>query len=147
MPSRDRADAAATPTHARVIQLPRVTDPRGNLTFIEEGDHVPFDIRRVYYLYDVPGGETRGGHAHRRLEQLIIAASGSFTVVLDDGFHRQSVYLNRAYYGLYVPRMVWREIEDFSSASICLVLASDHYREEDYFRDYTEFVSAARCAA
>ena len=124
------------------MDLPRIQDPRGNLTFIEGSSHVPFDISRVYYLYDVPGGETRGGHAHRQLQQLIIAASGSFRVVLDDGSRRESYFLNRSYYGLYIPRLVWRELEDFSSGSVCLVLASLHYDESDYYRDYGEFVRA-----
>jgi len=132
---------------AKLIHLPRVTDPRGNLTSVEGQLHVPFDIKRVYYLYDVPGGETRGGHAHRQLEQLIIAASGSFTVILDDGIDKRRFFLNRSYYGLYVPRMIWRELEDFSSASICLVLASHHYDEADYFRDYRQFMAAIRRAA
>jgi dTDP-4-dehydrorhamnose 3,5-epimerase-like enzyme len=124
---------------ARVIELPRITDPRGNLTFIEGSNHVPFDIARVYYLYDVPGGETRGGHAHRRLEQLIIAMSGAFDVLLDDGREQRTVSLNRSYYGLYVPRMLWRELVNFSSGSVCAVLASRRYEPEDYYYDYDEF--------
>ena len=103
-------------------------------------NHVPFEIRRVYYLYDVPGGETRGGHAHRNLEQFIIAANGSFDVILRDGYNQKKFFLNRSYYGLYVPRMVWRELENFSSGSICLVLASQPYDESDYYRDYPEFL-------
>jgi hypothetical protein len=130
-------------TGARIVELPRVADPRGNLTFIEGADHVPFDIRRVYYLYDVPGGESRGGHAHRELQQLIVAASGSFDVTLDDGTHRERFFLNRSYYGLYIPSMVWRELDDFSSGSVCLVLASQHYDANDYFYDYDEFRRAA----
>jgi acetyltransferase-like isoleucine patch superfamily enzyme len=126
----------------RLIELPRITDPRGNLTFIEGGGHVPFEIRRVYYLYDVPGGAARGGHAHRQLEQLIVAASGSFEVVLNDGHEERRFSLNRSYFGLYVPRMVWRELENFSSGSVCLVLASQHYDEADYYRDYDEFLTA-----
>ncbi|WP_022803012.1 sugar 3,4-ketoisomerase [Deinococcus ficus] len=129
---------------ARIVELPRIQDPRGNLTFIEGGQHLPFEIRRVYYLYDVPGGESRGGHAHRELEQLIIAASGSFEVVLDDGIRRKNFFLNRSYYGLYVPQRVWRELENFSSGSVCLVLASQHYDEADYFRQYDEFQQAVR---
>jgi len=129
---------------ARVLELPKISDPRGNLTFLEGGRHVPFEIKRVYYLYDVPGGEGRGGHAHRELEQIIIAASGSFDVVLDDGVERRRFFLNRSYYGLYVPRLVWREMENFSSGSVCLVLASDFYDESDYFRDYSEFVAAVQ---
>ena len=128
----------------RIIDLPRVADPRGNLTFVEGEKHVPFPIRRVYYLYDVPGGETRGGHAHRRLEQFIIAASGSFDVVVDDGHQKGRFFLNRSYYGLFVPRMVWRELENFSSGSVCLVIASEPYEESDYYRDYQEFVKAVR---
>lgn len=126
----------------RTIELPKIGDPRGNLTFIESEVHVPFHIRRVYYLYDVPGGETRGGHAHRDLEQFIIAASGSFDVVLDDGRAQKRFFLNRSYYGLYIPRLVWRELENFSSGSVCLVLASRPYEEADYYRNYQEFVSA-----
>ncbi|MGZ4202493.1 MAG: sugar 3,4-ketoisomerase [Thermoleophilaceae bacterium] len=126
----------------RIIELPRITDPRGNLTFIEGDNHLPFQIARVYYLYDVPGGETRGGHAHRELEQFIIAMSGSFDVELDDGREQRTFSLNRSYYGLYMPRMVWRELVNFSSGSVCTVLASRPYEEEDYFRDYDEFVAA-----
>ena len=125
---------------ARIINLPRIPDPRGNLTFIEGERHVPFTIRRVYYLYDVPGGETRGGHAHKRLEQFIIAASGSFDVLVDDGRQKKRFFLNRSYYGLYLPRMVWRELENFSSGSVCLVLASELFEESDYYRDYQQFL-------
>lgn len=123
----------------KIIELPRITDVRGNLTFIEENDHVPFDIKRVYYLYDVPGGEKRGGHAHKSLQQFIIAASGSFDVILDDGVNRERYHLNRSYYGLYIPKMIWRELDNFSSGSVCLVLASEHFEEKDYIRDYNEF--------
>ena len=128
----------------RLVELPRVNDPRGNLTFIEGGRHVPFDIRRVYYLYDVPGGATRAGHGHRRLEQVIIAMSGSFDVTLDDGRERRRFHLNRSYYGLYVSAMMWREIDNFSSGSVCMVLASDYYDEADYFRHYEQFMEAVR---
>lgn len=127
----------------RILDLPRITDPRGNLSFIEGGRHVPFEIRRVYYIYDVPGGESRGGHAHRRLQQLIIAMAGSFDVVLDDGSERRIVHLNRSYRGLYVPTMIWRELENFSSGSVCAVVASEPYDESDYYRDYEEFVAVA----
>lgn len=127
----------------RIIELPRINDPRGNLTFIEGGRHVPFEISRVYYLYDVPGGAERAGHAHRELQQLIIAMSGSFDVVLDDGSDRRRYHLNRSYYGLYVPPMLWRELDNFSSGSVCLVLASAPYDEADYFRDYEVFRRAA----
>ena len=128
----------------RVVDLPRVQDPRGNLTFIEGGRNVPFAIERVYYLYDVPGGASRGGHAHRALQQLIIAASGSFDVVVDNGRRKETVSLNRSYYGLYLPSMTWREIENFSSGSVCLVMASAHYDEADYYRDYYDFLAAVR---
>jgi hypothetical protein len=126
-----------------LVTLPRVNDSRGNLTFIEGGTHVGFDIKRVYYLYDVPGGAERGGHAHRELRQLFIAMSGSFDVVLDDGCVRQRFHLNRSYVGLYVPELVWREIDNFSSGSVCMVLASEPYEEADYYRDYQEFRAAA----
>ena len=125
----------------RIIELPKIHDPRGNLTFIEGSRHVPFEIKRVYYLYDVPGGAERGGHAHRQLEQLIIAMSGSFDVILDDGVVKQRFHLNRSNYGLYVGTMVWRELDNFSSGSVCMVLASNYYDEADYFRDYIEFQS------
>ena len=129
---------------ARVINLRKMSDPKGNLTPIEGGADIPFEIRRVYYTYDIPGGETRGGHAHVHLQQFIIAVSGSFDVVLDDGTRRASFFLNRSYYGLYVPPMVWRELANFSSGSVCLVLASDHYDEADYIRDYDDFRGAVR---
>jgi dTDP-4-dehydrorhamnose 3,5-epimerase-like enzyme len=135
-----------TSTRARIIELPKVSDPRGSLTFIEGAQHLPFEIKRVYYLYDVPGGETRGGHAHKQLQQFIIAASGSFDVVLDDGRRRETFFLNRSYYGLLVPRMMWRELVNFSSGSVCLVLASEHYDEADYYRDYQAFLAAVKRA-
>jgi hypothetical protein len=130
----------------RIVDLPRVTDPRGNLTFIEGNDQVPFDIARVYYLYDVPGGESRGGHAHRQLQQLVVAAAGSFDVIVDDGNGTARFHLNRSYYGLYIPRLTWRELGNFSSGSVCLVLASQLYSEDDYYRDYDEFLTARRAA-
>jgi dTDP-4-dehydrorhamnose 3,5-epimerase-like enzyme len=124
----------------RIIDLPKVTDNRGNLTFIESTKHIPFDIARVYYLYDVPGGAERGGHAHKDLHQLIIAMSGSFDVVLDDGKEKRRFHLNRSYYGLYVCPMMWRELDNFSSGSVCMVLASNYYDESDYYRDYQDFL-------
>ena len=126
----------------RIIELPKITDPRGNLTFVESGRQIPFDIQRVYYLYDVPGGSERGGHAHKALSQLIIAMSGSFDVVLDDGEKKKRVHLSRSYYGLYVCPMIWRELDNFSSGSVCMVLASNPYDEDDYYRDYSKFMSA-----
>jgi hypothetical protein len=133
--------------HCQLIDLPRISDPRGNLTFIEGGRHVPFEIRRVYYLYDVPGGADRGGHAHKEMQQLIIAMSGSFDVILDDGRQKQRYHLNRSYYGLYVCPMIWRELDNFSSGSVCLALASNRYDESDYYRDYQEFLRAVRGGA
>jgi len=126
----------------KVIDLPKIQDPRGNLTFIEGGNHIPFDIQRVYYLYDVPGGSERGGHAHKGLHQLIIAMSGSFDVVLDDGNSKKRMHLCRSYYGLYVCPMIWRELDNFSSGSVCMVLASNKFDEADYYRDYAEFMRA-----
>ena len=123
----------------KIINLPKIVDARGNLTFIESDNHIPFKINRIYYLYDVPGGASRGGHAHKTIQQFIIAASGSFDVILDDGIDRKKFNLNRSYYGLYLTSMIWREIENFSSGSVCLVLASDFYKEEDYIRDYSTF--------
>lgn len=125
----------------RLVDLPKISDPRGNLTFVEGGQHIPFDIQRVYYLYDVPGGAERGGHAHKGLQQLIIAMSGSFDVVLDDGREKKRFHLNRSYSGLYVCPMIWRELDNFSSGSVCMVLASQRYDEDDYYRDYVEFMN------
>jgi dTDP-4-dehydrorhamnose 3,5-epimerase-like enzyme len=125
-----------------ITELPRIQDPRGNLTFVEAGRQAPFDIRRVYYLYDVPGGSERGGHAHLQLHQLMIAMSGSFDIVLDDGFDRKRVHLNRSYNALYIPPMTWRELDNFSSGSVCMVLASEHFDEADYIRDYSAFMVA-----
>lgn len=124
-----------------LIDLPKISDPRGNLTFVEEGRHFPFDIKRVYYLYDVPGGAERGGHAHKEMNQMIIAISGSFDVVLDDGFQRKRYHMNRSYYGLYVSPMVWRELDNFSSGAVLLSLASNYYDENDYYREYADFLS------
>src|SRR5438309_4235092 len=123
----------------RLIELPKIADPRGNLTFVEGGRHVPFDIQRIYYLYDVPGGAERGGHAHCALEQVFIALAGSFDVALDDGSQTRRFHLNRSYHGLYVPQMIWRDLDNFSSGAVCLVLASALYDEADYLRDYPSF--------
>ncbi|MEM4723814.1 MAG: FdtA/QdtA family cupin domain-containing protein [Candidatus Hadarchaeum sp.] len=128
--------------HCRIIELPKISDPRGNLTFIEANRHIPFEIRRVFYLYDVPGGADRGAHAHKALQQLIIAMSGSFDVVLDDGTKKKRIHLNRAYYGLYLCPMVWSYLDNFSSGAVCMVLASDFYDESDYFRDYDSYLAA-----
>jgi dTDP-4-dehydrorhamnose 3,5-epimerase-like enzyme len=127
--------------NCKIIELPKIADPRGNLTFVEANRHVPFDIQRVYYLYDVPGGAERGGHAHKALHQLIIAMSGSFDVVLDDGRQKKRVHLARSYYGLYVCPMIWRELDNFSSGSVCMVLASNVYEESDSYREYRGFMT------
>lgn len=116
------------------------SDRKGNLTVVENGHTLPFDVKRVYYLYDIPGGEGRGAHAHKELEQLIIAASGSFTVTLDDGMHKRSFFLNRPYQGLYVKPGLWRDLVDFSSGAVVMVLASEVYKQADYIRDYQEFL-------
>jgi hypothetical protein len=123
-----------------VLSLPKILRREGSITPIEQDRGVPFDIQRVYYLYDVPGGEARGGHAHRELQQLIVSVIGAFDVVVDDGRHRKTVTLNRAYQGLYVPRLIWRELVGFSSGGVCLVLASLPYDEADYIRNYESFV-------
>jgi hypothetical protein len=130
-----------------IIDLPRINDPRGNLTFVEAGRHFPFNIRRVYYLYDVPKGAERGGHAHKDLHQLIIAMSGSFDIHLDDGYNKKTVHLDCSYCGLYVCPMTWREINNFSSGAVCMVLASEYYDELDYYREYNQFISDARRVA
>lgn len=124
---------------AQIINFPKIADPRGNLTFIEGNHHVPFDIKRVYWIYDVPGGEIRGGHAFKEQQELIISLSGSFDVVVDNGTTIQKFSLNRSYYGLYVPVGMWRHMDNFSTNSLALVLASTVYNEEDYIRDYEEF--------
>lgn len=128
----------------RIVELPKIADPRGNLSFIESEVHVPFDIKRVYYLYDVPGGSDRGSHAHKTLHQFIVAMSGSFDVVLDDGHQQRRFHLNRSYYGLYTCPMMWRYLDNFSSGAVCMVLASEHYSEADYIRKYEEFLSLTR---
>jgi len=128
----------------RFIDLPKIEDARGNLTFIEGMNHIPFDIKRVYYLYDVPGGSDRGAHAHKELQQFMIAMSGSFDVVLDDGVDKQRFQLNRSYFGIYICPMMWRYIDNFSSGAVCMVLASAPYDEADYIRDYDEFQIAVK---
>jgi hypothetical protein len=140
--------AAASPwtsmniNQCRLIELPKVVDTRGNLTFIENDRHIPFAIKRVFYLYDVPGGAERAGNALKRCHQFLIAMSGSFDVVVHDGQDIQRFHLNRSYYGLYLPPMLWREIDNFSSGSVCLALASEPYAEGDYYRDYREYLRA-----
>jgi dTDP-4-dehydrorhamnose 3,5-epimerase-like enzyme len=131
------------PPVCKMIDLPKILDHRGNLTFVEATRHIPFQIKRIYYLYDVPGGASRGGHAHRSLQQFVIAASGSFDVIVDDGTNEKRFFLNRSYYGLYIPTMIWREMDNFSSGSVCLVLASEFYDAEDYIRDYGDFKKLA----
>ncbi|MBN3992497.1 MAG: WxcM-like domain-containing protein [Nostoc sp. NMS2] len=130
--------------NCKLIELPKITDPRGNLTFIEENRHIPFEFKRVFYLYDVPGGANRAGHALKNCNQFIIAMSGSFDVILNDGYEQKCYNLNRSYYGLYIPALVWREIDNFSSGSVCMVLASRVYDEADYYRDYQGFLASVR---
>jgi hypothetical protein len=131
-----------TISECKTIELKRIVDPRGNLTFIEGNRHVPFDIKRVFYLYDVPGGADRGGHALKTCHQFLIAMSGSFDVIVYDGKDKQRFHLNRSYYGLHLPPMIWREMDNFSSGSVCLAIASECYDEKDYFREYKEFLRA-----
>lgn len=126
----------------RIIELPKISDPRGNLTFVEANRHIPFDIKRVYYLYDVPGGSERAGHGHKQLQQLFIAMSGSFDLLIDDGHEKKKYHMNRSYYGLYVCPMIWRDLDNFSSGAVCMVLASDYYDESDYYRKYQDFIEA-----
>jgi len=124
----------------RIMDLPKIPDDRGNLSFMESGRPVPFVIQRAYWIYDVPGGATRGGHAYKTLHEFFVALSGSFDVVLDDGRTRKVVSLNRSYFGLYVPKMIWRHLENFSTNAVCMILASASYSEDDYFRDYKQFI-------
>lgn len=127
-----------------LVELPKISDVRGNLTFVEGGNHIPFDIKRVYYLYDVPGGSDRGAHAHKNLHQFVVAMSGSFDIVLDDGHRQQRFHLNRSYYGLYICPMMWRTLDNFSSGSVCMVLASAPYDADDYIHDHDEFITSVR---
>lgn len=129
----------------RIIQLPKIVDPRGNLTVAEELKNVPFDIKRAYWVYDVPGGESRGGHAHKRLRQLIVALSGSFHVTLDNGHERKTYLLNHPWEGLYVETGIWRTLDDFSSGAVCMVLASEPYDEDDYIYEYDDFQKYIHC--
>lgn len=124
----------------RIIELPKIQDPRGNLTFIESNNQIPFDIQRVFYLYDVPGGSDRGGHALKTCQQFLVAMSGSFDVIVGDGKHSKRFHLNRSYFGLYLPPLLWREMDNFSSGSVCMVLASEKYNEANYYRNYSEFM-------
>lgn len=137
--TQHKPNASRSVYDTAIIQFPRILDDRGNLTFVEARRHIPFDIARVYWIYDVPGGESRGSHAYRELQEVIIALSGSFEVFLDDGMAQKLVTLNRAYYGLYVPNMIWRRMQQFSTNAVALVLASLPYSPEDYIRDYAEF--------
>lgn len=125
----------------KIINLPKILDNRGNLSFLEGGNHIPFKIKRSYWIYDVPGGEYRGGHAYYKLHEFIIALSGSFDVVLNDGSRKQTFSLNRSYYGLYVPNGIWRHLDNFSTNSLCLILASEFYDESDYIRDFNVFMN------
>lgn len=123
----------------RIIQLPKFLDARGNLSYVEQLNHIPFEIRRTYWLYDVPGGECRGGHAYKENEEFIVALSGSFDVIIDDGEKKKTFTLNRSYYGLYVPKGLWREMENFSTNSLAMILSSTDYNANDYVRDYEDF--------
>lgn len=125
---------------ARIIELPKFLDERGNLSFAQNNTHIPFEIKRTYWLYDVPGGEARGGHAYRETEEFVIALSGSFDVIVDDGKEKKTFHLNRSYYGLYIPKGIWREMDNFSTNSLALEFASTKYNPKDYIRDYNEFL-------
>lgn len=128
----------------KIIELPKIADPRGNLTFVEGGRHIPFDIKRVFYLYDVPGGETRAGHALKTCFQLVTAVMGSFDLILDDGETRTKFTLNRAYQAVLIPPTVWRELENFSSGAVCMVIASEGYNEDAYYRSYEEYLQSVK---
>lgn len=129
-----------------IINLPKITDPRGNLTVAEQMENVPFEIKRAYWVYDVPAGESRGGHAHKRLKQFVVALSGSFHVTLDNGYERETVLLNHPYQGLFIETNTWRTLDDFSSGAVCLVLASELYEEDDYIYDYEDFLKYVGCS-
>ena len=128
----------------KIIELPKFTDPRGNLSFVEQLNHIPFEIKRTYWIYDVPGGENRGGHAFKQNEEFIVALSGAFDVTVDDGVNKKKITLNRSYYGLYVPAGLWRTMENFSTNSLALEFGSIHYDVSDYVRDYDEFLKLKR---
>lgn len=128
----------------KYFELPKFTDPRGNLSFVEQLNHIPFEIKRTYWIYDVPGGESRGGHAFKNNEEFIVALSGAFDVVVDDGYDKRVFTLNRSYFGLYVPAGLWREFVNFSTNSLALEFGSEHYVKEDYIRDYNEFIEFKR---
>ena len=128
----------------KIVELPKFTDPRGNLSFVEQLNHIPFEIKRTYWIYDVPGGENRGGHAFRKNEEFIVALSGAFDVIVDDGEHKKKFTLNRSYYGLYVPAGLWREMENFSTNSLALEFGSIHYDEKDYIRNYDDYLKMKR---
>lgn len=123
-----------------IINLPKIEDPRGNLSIIEEDIHIPFKIERVYWIYDVPGGQMRGGHAFKEQQEFIVSLSGSFDVVVDDGLVKQTFSLNRSYYGLFLPSGLWRQMQNFSTNSLAMVLSSTHYKADDYIREYSEFI-------
>jgi oxalate decarboxylase/phosphoglucose isomerase-like protein (cupin superfamily) len=131
----------------RILNLPKITDHRGNLTFVEGGGHIPFEIRRIFYIYDIPSGEQRGAHAHKSLEQVVVCLSGGLDVCLDDGYCQRVVRLNRPWLGLYIPPMIWASEGNFDSGTVYLVLASEHYCEADYHRDYDHFLTAVRRTA
>lgn len=128
----------------KLVELPRFLDSRGNLSFVEQLNHIPFEIKRTYWIYDVPGGEARGGHAFKKNQEFIVALSGAFDVVVDDGQQRKTISLNRSYFGLYVPSGLWREINNFSTNSVALEFGSMHYDKEDYIRDYDSFLNLKR---
>lgn len=132
------------PGDCKIIRFPKIADARGNLSFVENNKHIPYEIKRVYYLYDVPAFAARGGHAHKQLKQVLLALSGSFDVSLDDGKHTSIVTLNKPWEGLLITNMVWRELGNFSSGATCLVLASEYYNENDYYRDYSSFLKAVQ---
>jgi oxalate decarboxylase/phosphoglucose isomerase-like protein (cupin superfamily) len=132
--------------NTKIIDLPKITDPRGNLTVCEGANNMPFDVKRVYWVYDVPGGESRGSHAHKQCREFIIAVSGSFSVTVDDGEQKKTFLLNHPYQGLLVETNQWRTLEDFSSGAVCLVMASENFNEDDYIRDYKDFINYIKCS-